>query len=281
MNDPWQVLDLEPTTDLATVKKVYAKKIKDFRPDEKPKEFSEIFSAYKQICKIIKSGAVKEHQSSSAKHSNTHQEIEVSQASPFDSGLDELFNNNILTTTSDPDKHTDLVTEDLSAEEEMALDNIKEMTLELINDTNNYHKPENWDFITACPHLLNDQFRHTLGKELIHIITDFNLHQNRAENEKITSNIISLLNQRFLWNTSRDNWFNPASLEDVQYIYSQIDQTINQSISPPVGGKLVRDLSIKKHRPKPASSEPSWYQQVHWRIVVFGVIYIIYKIATK
>lgn len=51
----WQTLGIEPTTDITAIKSAYAKKAKEFNPEEHPEEFKQIYSAYKAACKYAKS----------------------------------------------------------------------------------------------------------------------------------------------------------------------------------------------------------------------------------
>lgn len=44
--DIWKILEIEPTADKKTIKKAYAAKTKEIHPEEKPKEFKQLHSAY-------------------------------------------------------------------------------------------------------------------------------------------------------------------------------------------------------------------------------------------
>ena len=54
MMDPWDILGIEPTDELRTVKRAYAKKVKVTRPEEDPKGFQELNEAYEYIVDCIK-----------------------------------------------------------------------------------------------------------------------------------------------------------------------------------------------------------------------------------
>lgn len=47
MNTVWDILGIERTSDARLIKKAYAKKLKQVRPDEKPEEFQQLHFAYK------------------------------------------------------------------------------------------------------------------------------------------------------------------------------------------------------------------------------------------
>ncbi|RJG42799.1 RDD family protein [Motilimonas pumila] len=50
----WQILAIEPTDDLKTLKKTYAVALKKAKPDEDPEGFQAVHSAYKQLSKQLK-----------------------------------------------------------------------------------------------------------------------------------------------------------------------------------------------------------------------------------
>jgi hypothetical protein len=49
MNEYWEILELEPTTDYNLVKRAYAKLIKQFKPDQHPEKFKIIRNAYEIV----------------------------------------------------------------------------------------------------------------------------------------------------------------------------------------------------------------------------------------
>lgn len=44
----WEILGIEPTSDKKTIKRVYAKLLKQYHPEENPEEFKQIQAAYQQ-----------------------------------------------------------------------------------------------------------------------------------------------------------------------------------------------------------------------------------------
>ncbi|WP_444905887.1 RDD family protein [Microbulbifer sp. SSSA008] len=50
--NPWAVLDITPVNDARAIKRAYAKKLKQTRPDEKPEEFQVLHSAYRQALQL-------------------------------------------------------------------------------------------------------------------------------------------------------------------------------------------------------------------------------------
>lgn len=50
----WKILELPSNADLKSIKKSYAKKLKDTKPDEDPEGFQRLYGAYKEALKIAK-----------------------------------------------------------------------------------------------------------------------------------------------------------------------------------------------------------------------------------
>ena len=44
----WEILGIEPTSDKKTIKRAYAKLLKQYHPEENPEEFKQIQAAYQQ-----------------------------------------------------------------------------------------------------------------------------------------------------------------------------------------------------------------------------------------
>jgi hypothetical protein len=68
MNNPWEILEIEPTDNLSIIKSAYAKLIKIYRPNEHPEEFQEIRQAYENVTAIIASGQDIHHNAKQAKN---------------------------------------------------------------------------------------------------------------------------------------------------------------------------------------------------------------------
>lgn len=50
----WEILGIEPTTDIKAIKSAYAKLAKQFNPEEHPEEFQRVYAAYKSACVYAK-----------------------------------------------------------------------------------------------------------------------------------------------------------------------------------------------------------------------------------
>ena len=57
----WEILGIEPTTDIREIKRAYARLAKQYNPEEHPEEFKRIFDAYKSASALARS--VNEHRS--------------------------------------------------------------------------------------------------------------------------------------------------------------------------------------------------------------------------
>ena len=51
----WEILGIEPTTDIREIKRAYARLAKQYNPEEHPEEFKRIFDAYKCASALARS----------------------------------------------------------------------------------------------------------------------------------------------------------------------------------------------------------------------------------
>jgi len=75
---PWEILELAPCDDARAIKRAYAKKLKLTRPDEKPEEFQQLYSAYKWALKAAEE--LKEEKKESQEPLSTEVLAEVASA---------------------------------------------------------------------------------------------------------------------------------------------------------------------------------------------------------
>lgn len=58
----WQILQIEPTTDLWAIKKAYAKRSREVHPEEKPEEFIQLHEAYQNALTYVKGAEMQERE---------------------------------------------------------------------------------------------------------------------------------------------------------------------------------------------------------------------------
>lgn len=54
----WEILGIEPTTDIKAIKTAYARLAKQYNPEEHPEEFQRVYAAYKRACIYAKAAGV-------------------------------------------------------------------------------------------------------------------------------------------------------------------------------------------------------------------------------
>lgn len=52
INEVWELLETEPTSDKKLIKQAYARVVKKYHPEENPQEFQKVYAAYKQAMKM-------------------------------------------------------------------------------------------------------------------------------------------------------------------------------------------------------------------------------------
>ncbi|WP_216675395.1 J domain-containing protein [Brevibacillus sp. HB1.3] len=68
----WEVLEIEPTEDIPSIKKAYSQKLKVHHPEDDPEGYQRLREAYDYAMKVAKKGAIKETGPSFSDESNIH-----------------------------------------------------------------------------------------------------------------------------------------------------------------------------------------------------------------
>ena len=90
----WNILGIEPTTDIKAIKAAYARLAKQYNPEEHPEEFKRIFDAYKSACAYARSANKHSAQQSSAAEglnlsfSQERSETDTEQDTPQENSFD-------------------------------------------------------------------------------------------------------------------------------------------------------------------------------------------------
>ena len=151
----WDILSIDQTTDLKRIKRAYAKKVKHTRPDEKPDEFQELHTAYKQALAL-------------AKHVQYQQEVEDQEQAE---GI-----TNEQEQTSDIEKEVALSQEEMAynAYLEQQYNELTQRCRHVIQNAKKRNDPFDWQFLKESTVLLEPQSNMQLGLFLLNEIFHFN-----------------------------------------------------------------------------------------------------------
>ncbi|MDH5179231.1 MAG: RDD family protein [Gammaproteobacteria bacterium] len=260
MSHIWKVLGIEKTDDIKAVKRAYAKKLRETRPDEKPAEFQELFAAYKKALFVAETGYDFDEPDYDDEEDNDEDASATTEDNESDVAEFE-FDESFL--------HADHHTEDAESPlhpqtyprtaEESAEDNIQQQEkarlleiVEQIITSNDRYRPASWESVLVSEHLLDDDFFWQFSLALFNRLAKY---YNELEYEHHGSYRISHKALKYLWDTFNWQYFDEEVLESVHDQYGVLlfdrllkddevrEVSVNDAIKGLRGGHKIREAS--------------------------------------
>lgn len=193
--DFWTTLEIEPTVDIKTIKRAYAKKLKSKPPEDNPEFFQILREAYENALKNAK--YIKEVKS----QATTSQE----KSTPYE-------NNSILNTETTP-SYNDFIEKDTNIKPEVLIDNFMHKVDELYNNFFMRIDINNWKV------LLEDKNFWYIG---IHEKLSYNMLNFLSYHYNLPHKIWALLDTYFNWTKQVDDLYQYFNENFVDYIIGEI-----------------------------------------------------------
>lgn len=243
----WNVLEIEETNDIKSIKRAYAKKIKVVRPDENPKEFQELHFAYKQAVYQAKQNSIVD--------------IAIVKEPSYEENFNiELDDNNFLQSTENDNK----IEEKMSLEAAIPLGNSKtfneenlifsenkrlvEWVKKLVEDDSFRHRFDLWQKIAESKYLLEPEFNYDLGIEIFRIIAEHN-SLNRTKRKKynrIEPKMLHYLDGLFNWNINESDIRYEFGDKLCNVIFIKLPQSNDNSDDSRAIAGLMGGANVKK-----------------------------------
>ncbi|WP_444894478.1 RDD family protein [Microbulbifer sp. TRSA001] len=257
--NPWAILEINPVTDARAIKRAYAKKLKQTRPDEKPEEFQALHAAYKQALKLAEQlqeeatglteaslGASSTGLAENTNHERVNservavlggaQEVEVR---PSADGIstppvaEELS----VKQESDsepleqservsPDKQSSESQETRDPDRDLRIEEFRRVLKQVDEMLNNHLEmslEKNWDFLTKSPYMLDEEYNWNLGLSVFERFAQFN--QSAVEGRGSTRFRPQVTPNILQYCDQLFNWRGNAS-----YLYQALDEKLCNSI---------------------------------------------------
>jgi len=268
--DSWDILGMEPTESTRDIKRAYAKKLKNTRPDDDPFGFQQLHNAYKTALYIAQMRADGEFETSYDDAESINITFEDGQLIESE-GWPEALQNFI------PDKPE--IT--LSDEHGVVIDELMLHVDNLLAIPSGVHSTSRWRFLTECPDLLDDDFRVELGRRVMTAIISFNNKPRPRSMEfaPVSAAVITMLDDIFFWSSTPFMFTDPATLSEVFEIIAIVDPGLRQVTARPVGGRIVGTIKSKKPEDQGAlkyiPSDSGFDPDVLW--ILFFVGYFILR----
>ncbi|WP_105101423.1 RDD family protein [Microbulbifer pacificus] len=272
----WAILGIEPCDDPRAIKRAYAIKLKQNRPDERPEAFQQLHSAYKQALRLAQASAERRQRntaelvdpvpevlaaeesstvaaSSEMPPSGTLGEITAVSA-PVGEDADSAPNRESEASVSVVTKADD---DEASTEEDAARQlrieeyhRVLALVEQALQDPLRVNLENRWHFLVESPYMLEDEYNWNLGLAVFERFARFNLAAAEAKGkgkEKyrtvITDNVLAYCDQLFGWSGAVETYYARfgKELADILFDALQTDPRDADPASAIRGGsKLVR-----------------------------------------
>jgi len=240
--DCWAILEIEPTQNVRDVKRAYAKKVKQVRPDDDPEGFKVLYNAYQ-----------------AATYWAQHPEEDFELLSSEDQGVAQMPMVGIEQTTqpdrasaTEPPAGAEIADDTIAKQEAVAecLDQVQA----LMRDQSRANRSKSWQFLEANKLILEGDFREALGIAILRELADYNMGltgKKRSYNQT-PRHVFAYLNSIFFWSAQPYILWAELSEEQYEEVIPRISRpATRQNDLNVLGGASVVE------QPAIVSSEPS------------------------
>lgn len=243
MTSCWEVLEIEPGSDKASIRQAYSKKLKKTRPDDDPAGFQRLYAAYQSALDALKP--------SQEKRAIALVDTESSVAAVSE----------IVEEFREPELAPAFVAPQYAAEIDQMIAQLEELLSIPLRRTN----PDNWMFLIGNRNLLEDDYRVALGTRVLSTIIDFEKDQRNRKKypEEVAGALITRLDDVFLWSAYPGLFIGAHHYADLLGILTRVDPQMRKAKAIPMGGKVVTDYGAAREK-DPALQRKRSFGSIDW-----------------
>lgn len=238
MND-WQVLGIAPGADAKAIRRAYAARVKQTRPDQDPDGFQRLHGAYKRLLARAPASLAADTPAAAAPQPSTADE-----PAPAPSASLVAAEAPANGAASNDDQHADKldasrlspprpVPEEIEEPLELILErdwrNLFEQIDTLLADKAQRLRPEAWRFIEQCPSLVDIEFKAQAAFALFELIAREEVDENQR------AHLLPVEVRRYL--DSIFHWTDRRAELDARFEPEQIDRVLDKL--PPLAGSAA------------------------------------------
>ena len=199
----WTVLGIEPTNDVRAIKRAYAAKLKQCRPEDDAAGFQELHRCYKRAVDMAKLLTCENKQ--------TPDEIAIECR-----GVDKPFEAPTVAPSG---------TITLTQAQDLAGRALMEQVIALIDDSQRRDDPKAWQFLFDSPYFLDVEFRRCLSIAVFQSVAKFNLNcwDHDLGSQIIPYAVLTYLDELFDWSASEHAIRGVVEEEACDEIYLALD----------------------------------------------------------
>lgn len=302
--EAWRILGVARDSDVATIKRAYALKIKQHRPDTDPVEFQRIHQAYKALLATVSrqqspnrertpatqafsSGLIFSQQDEQGEAVAVAPAAAETSAAPqldppqpqADAEADAAHQETERRRQAARQAQAELVQDRILQQQarQQAFDAILQRVTENFQNQHSLIRLEPWQFLTTSPWLLDGEFNHQLSLSLFKLLVahyhELNTHKRRTSRSRKRYGpvqpsyaVLALFDQLFNWQ-GQQTWLERYADEQVaRPIFNRLHDGPEVD---PVKGLRGHATVLKVERdPEPAKATFNWENLVGWLVAI-------------
>jgi len=198
----WDVLEIPETSDIKTIKRAYAVRLKEVKPDDDPKGFQRLHEAYKSAQKIAKyNHTTNDNADELIQIQNINNEINVvdTGTTTYNTSGNDAISTHQINFSYDEEVPDTLYTQQFNDEqaideqisdEQQELDRVLSLVDKLLLDECQRNVIKSWGFISSSTFILDTDFNWQLGLSIL---------KKLLEIDDIKTSTLNYLNSLFNW----------------------------------------------------------------------------------
>ena len=273
----WRLLGIDATTSKGDIRKAYAARLRQTRPEDDPAGFQQLHAAYKQALAMADwNGTERQPEvqieyrlSVDPPEAGTDPGGTVEQTEPPETAHDRVYE--VLAPPPpppppDPPRLSDAQRADIASR----LEQLDALTTSYRDISN----PAAWSFLTEAYGVLDDDYRIELGRAVLERIMRHNKAMIERKNrfDTVSPQVLGELDKVFFWSSSPDLFIDDENAGEVFALLGDIDEGVRRTEAAPVGGELVRKRPRRRtdeQQQRKSSEGVSWWQV--WVILWLGI----------
>ncbi len=265
----WNLLEIQPTSDKRLIKRAYAKKLKQCRPDQDPKAFQSLYEAYQSALNHLEEASESSfdeaflEENSVPDQSFAEKEIKKNafEAITHYENKKINFRDDSQDRTGSVDPEENLKNEWETIDPYEAAENVLATCREILQDPQRYDEIQSWTFLQGHEDLFDRTCKEYVARNLLNLLIEKKESKEKATQFYVSEEVLTFLNQIFWWTDRLEDYEDEYSIEHLEKLFTYFFKQ--------QGKEYKKKLRVQKWSHSPNFHQEISQQQLYfWRRLV-------------